>query len=252
MKKFIFTDLDRTLFPNGEQSIDANSMSNFKNLLDENNVGIVFVTGRYKELVFEGIKEFNPPSPMHCICDVGTSIYDKDFNRLSEWDEVLRSKWKDHNRFFVKELLEEFSFLREQESVKLNDFKQSYYLKAEDKNKVELIKNKLEEEGVPCEVIYSYDVNEKIGLLDIQPRGVTKKGAIDFLIKKLSIRKENVLYSGDSGNDVHALLGGYKGVLVGNASKELKEELKGKVFVSNKCFVEGIIDGAYNYSFFSK
>ncbi len=245
------TDLDRTLFHNGKEPYEEGSMEELKELLKKNNVSVIFVTGRYKELVKEGIKDYNPPLPSYVIADVGTSIYkyeNGEFIRDEDWDEELKKIWKNHDRFFIREVLKDFEKLKEQEEIKLNKFKQSYYL--EDEEEVELVKEKLEEEGIPAEVIYSYDTEERTSLLDIQPKGVSKEGAIRFLIKKIGVDEEKVVYSGDSGNDLHPLIA-FKGILVGNANSDLKKLLKNKVYQAKSNYSAGIIEGCKYYNLFS-
>ncbi len=246
--KIIATDLDRTLFSNGKEKIRENAMEEFKGLVERNDVELVFVTGRYLKLMRDGISKYQPPLAKYYICDVGTSIYNEEFERVKEWDEVQTKIWNMHDSSYIREVLSEVTFLKEQEKIKQNKFKQSYYV--EDGENVDLVLKKLEEAKIKCEVIYSYDTEEEIGLLDVQPKGINKEGALEFVRSKLGVSKRDVLYSGDSGNDYHPLTAGYKGVLVGNAHDDLKKKLEGKVYIAKENYVLGIIEGAKHYAFF--
>ena len=245
--KIVATDLDRTLFSNGKQKIRKGAIREFEELVRINNITLVYVTGRYLKLLKEGIKEYLAPKAKYYVCDVGTSIYTENFERDSDWDSLQGEVWNNHDSGYVAEVLKDFDFLKEQEEIKQNKFKQSYYLK--DDSSLDLVKKRLAEKGLLCEVIYSYDTEEETGLLDIQPKGINKEGALEYVRKKLGALKKDVIYSGDSGNDYHPLTAGYKGVLVGNAHEDLKKQLEGKVYIAKNYYVLGIIEGMKHYEF---
>ena len=50
--------------------------------------------------------------------------------------------------------------------------------------------------------------------------------AVEFLRERLTINKDEVIYCGDSGNDILPLTFGYKSVLVANASNEMKDNVR--------------------------
>jgi hydroxymethylpyrimidine pyrophosphatase-like HAD family hydrolase len=85
-------------------------------------------------------------------------------------------------------------------------------------------------------VVGSIDPAKAKGFIDVMPlyrfeddpsNPVTGKViGIEYVRRKLGLNKEQVLYAGDSGNDFHALIGGYRGTLVGNASEAVRARLQ--------------------------
>ena len=93
------------------------------------------------------------------------------------------------------------------------------------------------------------------------PRCAGKLCALSFIRKKSKIKAEEVLYSGDSGNDISLLSYMYKGVIVKNAAKEVIEQVKAKnskVYVAkgkyglNGNYSSGIIEGMVHFGWVSE
>ncbi|MDH3353040.1 MAG: HAD-IIB family hydrolase [Nanoarchaeota archaeon] len=268
--KIIATDLDRTLLPNGNHKIDKNAYSIFKKEIKKNNIMLIFVTGRSKKQVKESMKKYDIPKPQYIITDVGTKIYKYENNKMlqmSSWNEVLENDWEKLRGEKINALLSDVDGLQLQEKAKLNDFKQSYYtkiLKNPDLLREEIMAL-LKKNNVPSTVVYSVDVNKGVGLLDVMPKSGNKNAALKFLIKKLKVKKSDVLYSGDSGNDLSLLASDYSGILVKNASDDVKRRLekyrkeknaKNEIYIAqgkdglNGNYVSGIIEGARHFGFF--
>jgi hypothetical protein len=81
----------------------------------------------------------------------------------------------------------------------------------------------LAEAGVEASVLWSVDEPKNIGLLDVLPKHATKLHAIEFLQHKLGYTLEEVIFAGDSGNDLPVLTSQIPSVLVANASDEIKQ-----------------------------
>ncbi len=75
-------------------------------------------------------------------------------------------------------------------------------------------------------IVYSVDETDNIGLLDILPKYATKLTALEYLRQKLGYSKDEVVYCGDSGNDILPLTFGYKSILVRNAIPEIKKTVR--------------------------
>ena len=65
-----------------------------------------------------------------------------------------------------------------------------------------------------------------MGLLDILPRHATKIEALEYLRRRIELKKEDIIYCGDSGNDILPLTFGYKSILVRNAIDEVKNAVE--------------------------
>jgi len=76
---------------------------------------------------------------------------------------------------------------------------------------------------VKVDIIFSIDPIKKVGLIDILPQSVNKASALEFLRKRLSVSKNDIVYCGDSGNDIIPLTSGYKSILVKNAKDKIKD-----------------------------
>ena len=55
-------DMDRTLIPNGNQTESPRAMERFRQLSDRQEVTLVYVTGRHRELIEQAIAEFGLPT----------------------------------------------------------------------------------------------------------------------------------------------------------------------------------------------
>ncbi|MBD3203144.1 HAD hydrolase family protein, partial [Candidatus Woesearchaeota archaeon] len=112
-------------------------------------------------------------------------------------------------------------------------------------------------------VIYSIDETHDIGLIDILPRIATKIDALEYLREKLGFVKKEVIYSGDSGNDILPLTCGYRAIVVRNAIQDIKDkvieiakekEIKDKIYIAkgkknlNGYYVSGILEGLIHYN----
>ena len=70
-------------------------------------------------------------------------------------------------------------------------------------------------------LIYSYDSQDDKGLLDVQPNSATKQTALEYVALAHDCSKTDVVFCGDSGNDIFPLTAGFRGVLVRNADEQL-------------------------------
>lgn len=100
----------------------------------------------------------------------------------------------------------------------------------------------------------SMDLNAGLAYVDITPAVVTKKSALIFLLNSLEINAEEVLYAGDSGNDLSVFLSHLDSVIVANAEESIKRlatqgKMKGRLIIAeglpclNGNYSSGIIEG---------
>jgi phosphoserine phosphatase len=83
---------------------------------------------------------------------------------------------------------------------------------------------RLKTHGIRAELIHSVDETNGVGLLDVLPASGTKWHAIRFLMNRLGVGSDRTIVAGDSGNDLDALTGGLKAVLVRNATDRVRAE----------------------------
>lgn len=224
----ICTDMDRTVIPNGSQPEDPQAHRRFKAFCAHEAVTLVYVTGRHQALVQEAILEYELPEPDFVITDVGTKIYSVSGHKwevLESWEAEIDKDWhgKDHTQ--IKQLLSAINELTLQEPDKQNTHKLSYYLplNIDHTHIIERMEALLNAEGIDASLIWSIDEPENIGLLDVLPRNATKVHAIEFLRHLLGYRLDEMVFAGDSGNDLPVLTSRIHSVLVANASNDVKE-----------------------------
>ena len=233
----IATDLDRTLLPNGNQEYD-NSMHIFNEIVKREKPTLIYVTGRNLKEVKEAIIEYHAPLPTFLIAEVGTKIYiqkNGKFNEDKEWLDIVKSVTSNWNIDKFKEELSIIKGIRIQEEEHQNPFKLSFYLDKLDN--AELIVKEctkiIKSISKDASVIFSIDETNNIGLLDIIPRNATKLRALEYIRKNNGYKKEDIVYCGDSGNDILPLTFGYKSILVRNAINEVKKAVKSICFEKN-------------------
>ncbi len=266
--KILATDLDRTLLPNGSWERDDKAIDLFNELTEKHDVLIVYVTGRNLALTENAIKEFGVRYPNILCGDVGTSIrkYEKGEWKFDEgWVEHVNRQSPDWDAMAIRDAVAGIDAMREQESEHQNQFKQSYYVEHEKKDQVlkkvnERVKGKFDEV-----IVYSFDSQDGKGLLDFLPASATKQTALEYVAEEYGATKDDVVFCGDSGNDIFPLTAGFRGVLVKNADDQLVENVKRamnqdpelKVYFAKGDFrglqgyyTSGVIEGAYHYGIF--
>jgi alpha-amylase len=109
------------------------------------------------------------------------------------------------------------------------------------------------------QAVYSIGAPHGRGLLDLLPVGVAKDFAVRYLRDHTGVDPERLVYAGDSGNDLAAMLTGFNVIVVGNATPGLRTELvtRGrelgildKLFFAEAHFVAGVMEGCRHFGVF--
>ncbi len=268
--KILATDLDRTLLPNGSWEGDSEAIPMFNKLTIDNDVLVIYVTGRNLALAEKAIKEYGVRYPDILCGDVGTSIrkfVNGEWQFDEGWVEHVKKASPRWDAAAIRDAVATIAAVREQEIEHLNQFKQSYYVEHEKKKQVlrevdKRVKGKYDEV-----IVYSFDSLDGKGLLDFLPASATKQTALEYVVDELGAQKENVVFCGDSGNDIFPLTAGFRGVLVRNADDQLVNNVqramndspglevyfaKGGFKGLNGYYTSGVIEGAYHYGIFSE
>jgi sucrose-6F-phosphate phosphohydrolase len=266
--KILATDLDRTLLPNGSWPPDPGAIDLFNELTQQHDVLVVYVTGRNLDLAERAITEFGIRYPHVLIGDVGTSIrkYENGNWRSHDgWEMHVKQTSPRWDAEAVRRAVTAVDGLSEQEREHCGPFKQSYYVD-HDRNEAilkqvdELAKGRFDEV-----IIYSFDSQSGQGLLDFLPQSATKQTALEYVAEEHGIDKSDVVFCGDSGNDIFPLTAGFCGVLVRNADEQLVANVrkacdanpelrvyfaKGDFRGLSGFYTSGVIEGAYHYGIF--
>jgi len=263
--KILATDLDRTLLPNGNWEADAEAIGLFNELTRAQGVLVVYVTGRNLALTENAIREYGVRYPDILCGDVGTSIrtYGNGGWKFDDgWITHVTHASPNWDAAAVRDAVSGIEGMREQEREHLNRFKQSYYVEHGKHEAVlrqvdDAVKGRFDEV-----IIYSFDSQDGKGLLDFLPASATKQTALEFVAREYGAAKEDVVFCGDSGNDIFPLTAGFRGVLVRNADDQLVESVrqaisenpgleayfaKGGFRGLNGFYTSGVIEGACHY-----
>jgi HAD superfamily hydrolase (TIGR01484 family) len=266
--RIVATDLDRTLLPNGRWQPDPEAIPLFNELTRRNDVLVVYVTGRNLELTENAISEFGVRYPDVLCGDVGTTIRkykDGNWHFDTGWETLVHHASPLWDAGQIRRALAGIDGIVEQEPEHLNQFKQSYYT---DHSRTEAILEEVHKAvgGKFDEVIvYSFDSQDGKGLLDLLPASATKQTALEYVADEYGQPLDQVVFCGDSGNDIFPLTAGFAGVLVKNADEQLVEKVRHamqdnpdlQVYFAQGDFkglsgyyTSGVIEGCFNYGVF--
>lgn len=262
------SDMDRTVIPNGMQPESLDARQRFSDFCALPEVTLVYVTGRHLALVKQAIKNYALPEPDFLITDVGTNIYQfqyQQWHELLSWNEEIAKDWKGKSHEQIKQLFSHITDLNLQEVSKQNTYKLSYYIPLQiDKDDViAQMQRCLDEVGVDASLIWSIDEPKGIGLLDVLPKNATKLHAIEFLYQQLGYDSKEVIFAGDSGNDLPVLSSEIPSVLVANATNEVKQMAcnlakqynqedrlylaKAQYLTMNGNYAAGVLEGVWHF-----
>jgi glycogen debranching enzyme len=124
-------------------------------------------------------------------------------------------------------------------------FKLSYFWRGATREQLEALRRSLLEAQQPVKLVYSHDV-----YLDIIPERGGNGAAVKFLVDSLLMTPVQVFVSGDSGNDVDLFQYGFRGIVVGNATHELREAVQLRAYFSHRPYAAGVLEGLKYYKFF--
>lgn len=228
-KLLLCTDLDRTLIPNGAAPEDTRARELFSKLCRHPGVTLVYVTGRDRRLVLDAVKAYQLPQPDYALTDVGSTIYRivaGDWHQLEAWNHQLSARWPKATNQRIRSLVGSVSGPYLQEEAKQNTFKISYYvpLQSDAKQLIGQIEERLQRDGIAPNLIWSIDEEKGVGLLDILPDRADKCQAVRFLQQHLGYGDDELLFAGDSGNDLQVINSDIPSILVANAAPEIKQE----------------------------
>ena len=262
--KILATDLDRTLLPNGSWPADPGAIEMFNELTDRHNVLVVYVTGRNLALSEAAINEYGIRHPHVLIGDVGTSIRKyaaEGWQSDAGWDAHVKRSSQKCDADAVRDVVAGVDGLVEQERVHCGPFKQSYYVDHDNREAILDTVNDRVRGNYDEVIIYSYDSRSGDGLLDFLPRSATKQTALEYVAEAHMAGRDDVVFCGDSGNDIQPLTAGFCGVMVRNADEQLVENVRDALQKNpdlriyhasgfdklSGYYTSGVIEGAYHY-----
>lgn len=257
------TDLDGTLIPLPNHQGNVSDLHELASQLRQKNRRLVFATGRHIDSIKQAISVFGLPLPHWIVSDVGANIYqvqeDGSFQVMEAYQAHLSTLTAQHDRNDVVTLLQNMPNLILQESENQKAFKISYYTKSFSHEILDAtiteIERLLEASAFPYETISSIDHNAG-GMIDLLPRRVSKSYALLWLATHADFCPGEMLYAGDSGNDFAALAGGYRAIVVANATPGLAEKVSeahaasgksGRLYLASNTATSAVLEGCRHY-----
>jgi HAD superfamily hydrolase (TIGR01484 family) len=262
------TDLDRTLLPNGVAPESPRARPLFARLAADADVTLVYVTGRDAGLVDEALATWKVPVPDVLIGDVGTTIAERRdgaWVRWPAWDEAIARDWSGRGGDAIRDLLQGIEGLEPQDDSRQGPWKVSWETApgVDVSPLVAEVRRRLDAAGVRASVIWSVGEPVGVGLVDVLPAAANKERAIAYVMRRLGFGADEVVFAGDSGNDLDVLVGPIPAVLVANASPELRATARreadaaghgaalhlarGGVMGMNGNYAAGILEGVLHY-----
>jgi HAD superfamily hydrolase (TIGR01484 family) len=194
-------------------------------------VNLVYVTGRHLALMQQAVEEYRLPQADYAITDVGTRIYqhkEHQWHPITAWEKEIDQDWLSIEPKQIHEVLDSIPGLSLQELEKQNAHKISFYIDLQmldEQDCLHEVKQRLAPLNIQTNLIWSIDETTHTGLLDILPPSANKLHAIKFLQQYLKYDDQEVVFAGDSGNDLEVLISPIQSVLVANATPELKTQV---------------------------
>lgn len=230
MRLLLCTDMDRTVIPNGHQPEATGARSAFRAFCQRPEVTLAYVTGRHLALMREAIEQYQLPMPDFAITDVGTRIYQhraQDWLNLTDWQNEIDQAWCLIEPQQIIDPLAQIAGLTLQPAEKQNRHKISFFADTSQLTENQCL-NQVEQALRPFDIqanlIWSVDETTDTGLLDILPPLANKRHAIEFLQQHLGFADDELVFAGDSGNDLPVIVSPIQAVLVANASEQVKHQ----------------------------
>jgi sucrose-phosphate synthase len=237
---FFISDLDGTLIE-GEQT---DGLDELKQWLEKNKADVVFgiATGRNKQLAEEAIVRYKLPDPDIIICSAGSEIYyTGKFVPDSGWTSHIDYQWKLDE---LKKELARFPKLKMQEANAQWRFKLSYYVDPSfNQDDIADLHKFLDDKKLRAKLLLTENK-----FLDLLPYRASKGNAVRYLSYKWKMPMDQIITSGNSGNDIDMLKGKFNGIVVANYSPEMEALRKNKqIYFSKMPLSLGVLEGILHY-----
>ncbi len=264
--RLLCTDLDRTLIPNGDFVELPGVRQAFAHLISQYSVHLVYVSGRDRRRVQQVMKDYQLPYPAYVIADVGSTIYscqEEQWSLVTDWHQCIKHDWAGHSAMEICHYFADIPAITLQESNKQGRYKLSFYVSLEiDQDEIkQQIHTLANQHHLAINFIYSIDDKKRAGLLDVLPASANKLKAIRYLMDKMGLQESEVLFAGDSGNDLDVLSSELPAVLVANAPESVRRQAlrmaedaghRDQLYLAhgvtgNGHYADGIIEGVRYY-----
>ncbi len=232
------TDLDGT-FLGGRQS---DRLRLYRLIREQENIRLVFVTGRGVESVLPLLDNPVIPDPDYIICDVGaTVLHGKTLEPIQPIQSEIEQRWP--GTLAIRRRMRKIKGLKPQPVAQ--ERRCSFYYDQD--TDIAAVEKTAADMGL--------DVLLSAGkFLDVLPKDVNKGYALKRLTEELDIPTASILVAGDTMNDRSLYDTGYKGVVVGGAEENLLKHTRGmpNVLQAKRTGAGGILESLRHFQSFNK
>ncbi len=206
---------------------------------------LVYVSGRSLAEQLQDVTDHDLPLPDYIVSHVGTEIHRLPGEHpLDEWYRYVEGNFQRPELVgFLAEHAPELELQPEEQQTPL---KISYFGKDLVPADLDTLQQKLAAAGFLVKLVYSHNV-----YLDVIPERAGLGTAVKFLVESLNLFPNQVFVCGDSGNDIDLFQYGFRGIVVGNATRELKRAVELRAYFSHASYVDGLLEGLAYYKFFN-
>lgn len=242
-RRLLVFDLEGTLI--GPQNT---GLEHLQRLLQQarDSLVLVYVSGQHVDEHLKALENHNLLVPDYIVTSVGTEIFRMPgASPLDEWQRYIQPG-------FDREVIAAFianygAELDPQPEAAQTPLKISYFLKGASPTRLAEMHRALIRAGFPARIVYSRSL-----YLDIIPERASIGTAVKYLVDSLVLFPNQVYVCGDSGNDIELFQYGFHGIVVGNASRELREAVELRAYFSHATYAEGILEGLNHYRVFNQ
>ena len=205
---------------------------------------LVYVSGMALPVLLRRIQDRDLMMPDYIVSSVGTEVHRlPDEQLFEEWYRYVQAGFdRDGIADFIAQ---EHSQLKLQPQDSQTPLKISYFYENATPRDIDLLSAALFEAKLPARLVYSSN-----HFLDVLPERAGSGPALKFLADSLMVLPSRTFVCGTSGNDTDLFLYGYRGIVVANASRELKQAVRLRAYFSRRPQAEGLIEGLEHYGFF--
>jgi sucrose-6F-phosphate phosphohydrolase len=241
-RRLLVTDLDGTLIGGDQQGLRR--LRDALQGVRETFI-LVYVSGQNLYEQIEEIEDNDLLLPDYIVSSVGTEIHRLPGEHpLDEWYRYIQGGFVRDE--IVAFLAETAPYLELQPEENQTPLKVSYFWEDASPGELNQLQSALLAAQLPVKLVYSTDV-----YLDIIPERAGIGAAVKFLVDSLVLAPNRVFVCGNSGNDIDLFQYGFRGIVVGNATQELKQAVELRAYFSHKTFAEGLLEGLKHYKFFA-
>ncbi|MFQ5408820.1 MAG: HAD family hydrolase, partial [Anaerolineales bacterium] len=224
-RRLLVTDVGGTLTGG-----DPDGLQKLRERLDAERGAVIlaYSSGRSLPLILKEIDTHQLLAPDYVISSVGTEIHRLPGEHpLDEWYRYIRPGFdRESSLAFIAR---HHPHLESQPEESQGPLKISFFWENAAPESLEALRHELLAANLPVQLIYSSDL-----YLDLIPERAGTGPAVKFLIDSLVLTPSQVFVCGDSGNDINLFQYGFRGIVVANASHELKEAVQLRAYFSHK------------------